>query len=113
MALPGRINDQYSEGCNYLIRENKASMITSSADLLNLMGWGQHAKPVSRPANLFSQLSEDDAQLLLFIQQKQKIGVDEMAFHLSLDPGVLALKLLELEFEGYVRPLPGKCYELV
>lgn len=113
MALPGRINDYYSEGCNYLIKENKASMITCPEDLMSLMRWDAKKGQAKQDANLFSQLLEEDAQLLLYIQQKQKIGIDEMAFDLQLDPGVLALKLLELEFEGYLRTLPGKRYELV
>ncbi|MBC7382993.1 MAG: DNA-protecting protein DprA [Bacteroidia bacterium] len=113
MAVPGRINDYYSEGCNYLIKENKAAMITSSQDLFNLMGWGKKPAKQQKSVNLFSQLSEADAQLLLFIQQKQKTGVDDMAFELNIDPGVLALKLLELEFEGYIRTLPGRYYELI
>ena len=113
MALPGRINDYYSQGCNYLIKENKASLITCAEDLLSLMRWDQKKgqKPIT--PDLFSELSEEDAQLLLYLQQKQKAGIDQMAYDLNSDPGILALRLLELEFMGFVRPLPGKYYELI
>ncbi|MCG9880878.1 MAG: DNA-processing protein DprA [Bacteroidia bacterium] len=111
MAVPGRVSDYYSQGCNYLIQDQKAHMITCAADLIALMGWEQ--KPSHAPKiDLFSQLSETDAKLVQFIRDKVKIGLDEMAFELQIDPGSLALQLLELEFSGLVRSLPGKVFEI-
>ena len=45
-AIPGRANDTKSEGCNYLIKNNKASLITGAGDLVEMMLW----KPATKPA---------------------------------------------------------------
>jgi DNA processing protein len=111
MAMPGRISDYYSQGCNYLIQEQKAVMITCAEDLINLMGWTKKNKD-TKNLNLFNQLSPEQAQLIQYIRSKVKIGIDEMAFELCTDSGTLALQLLELEFMGLLRSLPGKCYEI-
>jgi len=50
--------------------------------------------------------------IIIYLQQKLKAGIDEIAFDLQIDPGELSLKLLELEFNGILRSLPGKYYEL-
>jgi DNA processing protein len=75
------------------------------------MGW-ENKKKVAVPVDLFSKLEKDDAKLVRHIQTKVRANLDEMAYELNMDPGTLALKLLELEFAGYVRTLPGKTYEL-
>jgi DNA processing protein len=111
MVLPGRVTDYYSKGCNYLLQDNKASMITCVDDLVQLMGW-ENKKKVAVTVDLFSKLEKDDAKLVRHIQTKVRANLDEMAYELNMDPGTLALKLLELEFAGYVRTLPGKTYEL-
>jgi DNA processing protein len=111
MAVPGRISDYYSQGCNYLIQEQKAVMITCAEDLINLMGWTKKSKD-TKNLDLFNQLSPEQAQLIQYIRSKVKIGIDEMAFELCTDSGTLALQLLELEFMGLLRSLPGKCYEI-
>jgi DNA processing protein len=112
MVLPGRVSDYYSLGCNYLIRDHKASMITCADDLIQLMGWKKSKKQIPKP-DLFSLLSKEENTLIDYIRNKGKCNIDLMAFELNTDPGTLALRLLELEFGGYVRPLPGKSYELV
>jgi DNA processing protein len=111
MALPGRVSDYYSQGCNYLIQEQKAHMITCANDLIQLMGWQLDSKP-SKRLDLFNQLSEAQTALISCIRSKVKIGIDELAVELSADAGTLALQLLELECMGLVRALPGKWYEI-
>jgi DNA processing protein len=58
-------------------------------------------------------LTKEENNLIEYIRNKGKCNIDLMAFDLNTDPGTLALRLLELEFGGYVRSLPGKSYELV
>ena len=43
-ALPGRINDSFSEGCNMLIKSNRAALIQSVADIKYIMGWDDEIK---------------------------------------------------------------------
>ena len=113
-CVPGRVSDYYSQGCNYLIQANKATMLCEPKDLLDFMNWGKKTElnAVKKQLQLFEALPEHDRALLQFIRQKLKISIDDMAFELQIDPGTLALKLLELEFSGYLRALPGKMYEL-
>jgi len=113
-CVPGRVTDYYSQGCNYLIQANKATMLCEPKDLLEFMNWGKKSEgnAAKKQLQLFETLPENDRALLQFIRQKLKISIDDMAFELQIDPGTLALKLLELEFSGYLRALPGKMYEL-
>ncbi len=111
MAVPGRVGDYYSQGCNCLIQEHKAALLTSAQDLVQWMNWDQTQS--SKPGiDLFQQLHPDELVLVNFIRAKTRVALDDMAFELNADPGTLALKLLELEFAGFVRTLPGKQYEL-
>lgn len=114
MALPGRISDQYAQGCNYLIKANKASMITKTADLLELMNWDIETKKGKKPKqqSLTLDLDSDDTKIVNYIKQKNKIAIDEIAFDLGFDNGMISFKLLELEFKGIIRSLPGKVYEI-
>jgi DNA processing protein len=112
-AFPGRINDEYSAGCNNLIKSNKASLITGADDLLYLMGWNAAGKPKAKiQRSLPLNLSTADLEVYKLIQTKSKSAIDELAFELKADTALLSLQLLEMEFKGLVRALPGKVYEL-
>jgi len=112
MALPGRVNDETAQGCNYLIKENKASIITCPNDLLELMRWKQehNSKPKQQKINF--NLSADELKILEYIKSKNKAAIDSLVFDLNFDAGNLSLKLLDLEFKGLIRALPGKVFEL-
>lgn len=111
MAVPGRTSDYYSKGCNYLIQDHKAHMLIEPNDLIELMGWSDKNKR-NNPIDLFQNLPKEEKEIAQFIRGKVKANLDEIAFELNLDPGHLSLKLLELEFLGILRSLPGKSFEL-
>ena len=111
LAFPGRPNDEYSLGCNQLIRDNKAILINSPDDLLKDLGWDySYRKPQQQ--SLFFQLNEEEGRIIEMLRTKKSMGIDDLAFALKMDQTYLSLKLLELEFSGFLRVLPGKCYEL-
>ncbi len=112
-AFPGRANDEYSKGCNKLIKTNKASLITSTEDLYYLMGWNSDKPKPNIQQVLPLDLSAADMEIYTFIKNKTKTGIDEIAFALQIDSSNLSLQLLEMEFKGIIRSLPGKIYELV
>lgn len=114
MALPGRVSDEYSQGCNYLIKQNKASILSKPDDLFELMNWDLNTTSAKKPKQqlLLLDLDEEDSKIINYIKQKTKIGVDEISFDLQIDLGLLSLKLLDLEFKGIIRSLPGKVYEM-
>lgn len=112
MAVPGRVNDANSYGCNALIKLNKASILTQPYDLLELMRWDSE-KPKEKQQKLSMQdLTLSENQVVHFIRNKTRAGIDDIAFALQVDSGHLSLTLLDLEFKGIIRQLPGRVFEL-
>lgn len=113
MAVPGRINDEFSFGCNSLIKLSKASILTVPEDLPLLMGWQTEQRSAKKVQQTKIPLSENELGIINIIKEKQKVGIDDLAFNLQMDNGTLSLLLLDLEFKGVIRSLPGKYYELM
>jgi DNA processing protein len=112
MALPGRTTDDNSYGCNALVKLNKASIITQAYDVLELMKWETNAPKAKQQQLVMIELSAAENDIVNFIRNKTKAGIDDIAFALQVDSGNLSLTLLDLEFKGIIRQLPGKFYEL-
>jgi DNA processing protein len=118
-AFPGRINDPKSSGCNELIRQGKACLLTGARQLMEDMKWEQ---PVTKPgleqAALFpapgeeSILSEDEKQLLHLLREQDMLSLDKLASDSHRPGNALALALLNLELQGWIDSLPGKRYRL-
>ncbi|HAO46567.1 MAG TPA: DNA-processing protein DprA [Ferruginibacter sp.] len=112
-AIPGRATDAKSEGCNYLIKNNKAALISSANDMLDMMGW--HSKPVSpvkKQRELFLELSPDEKIIVDILQQKDGTHIDELYFKSGLSSSAVASALLMLEMQTVILSLPGKVYKL-
>ena len=115
-AIPGRINEIKSEGCNYLIRNNKAALITGAADLLENMGWTE--KKISSGAGqkkqreLFIELSADEKIIMDILQQQESIQIDALYFKSGLSSSAVASALLMLEMQQLIVSLPGKLYKI-
>ena len=72
-ALPGRSSDKYSRGCNNLIKQQKAHMITSAADLIYMLGWELETKTdKSIQKQLFVSLDDTEQKLYNYLQQEGK-----------------------------------------
>lgn len=113
-AIPGRINDTKSEGCNYLIKNNKACLITSADDLLENMSWKEHKKPsAKKQRELFIELSDDEKIIVSILQQQDQIHIDELYIKSTLSSSAVASALLTLEMQNVVSSLPGKIYKLI
>ena len=113
-AFPGKAEEEYSAGCNMLIKRNKASLIENAADLLYAMGWEQTdtKKLKSKQFILPINLSEDENQIIDLIKERDAIHVDEICSRLQLTPGKASGLLLQLEFSNLIKSLPGKLYAL-
>ncbi len=112
-ALPGRLNDSQSEGCNNLIKTNKAALIESVKDIEYIMNWEiqKELKPVQH--QLFVELNSTQKNLAEIISKHQKIGVDELSLQAKLPMSKVTTELLDMEFSGVVKTLPGKVYCMV
>lgn len=112
-AFPGRTSDLRSEGCNYLIKNNKAMLITCADDLLDCMGWKEKsAAPANRQTALLLDLTEEEKKLTDLMQGGEPVHVDQLYFLSGLSGSALAGILLSLELRGLLRSLPGKRYQL-
>lgn len=110
MAVPGRVGDTCSEGTNYLIKSNRARMVCSAEDIARELMWDLQAGAGVREKDL-SSLSRDAAGLLGCIPDGEAVSVDALMEVSGLSVPELAGVILELEFEGAIRALPGKMYE--
>ena len=106
-ALPGRANDAYSRGCNNLIRQQKAHLITSAEELCSLMDW----KIESKPSQLvIPELNMEETKIFNLLRRENPLDLDVLK--LKFEGENLALHLLKLELKGVVRCLPGNKIEL-
>ncbi|MDE3184802.1 MAG: DNA-processing protein DprA [Bacteroidota bacterium] len=112
-AFPGRAGDTKSEGCNYLIKNNKAALITCANDLLENMGWKklQKASP-KKQRELFIELTSDEKVIVDILQSQEQVQIDELYFKSKLSSSEVAQALLMLEMQGVVSSLPGKIYKM-
>lgn len=111
MAVPGRAGDKYSEGCNNLIKSNKAALVTSAADIEAYLGWQKEEKQQVQ-TRLWVDLPTDQQQLVDVIKEKGKAEIDALSSKTGMPVAKAASLLLEMEFSGVVRSLPGKVYTL-
>lgn len=111
MAVPGRIQESASEGTNRLISTQRAVMVCSAHDIARELGWDSAAEPAPKRDYEASTLSEGAKRLIGFIREGEQIMIDDLARAVGMTTSELAPLLLELEFDGAIRMLPGKSYE--
>ncbi len=111
-ALPGRITDIYSKGCNNLIKTNKAALLQSAKDLAYLLNWEQ-TKPKAIQKKLFVNLDSSETLLYNYLLKEGKQTLDIIALHNNLPIYKVSSLLLNLELKGVVRPLHGKLFEAI
>lgn len=113
-ALPGRISDKYSKGCNNLIKSNKAAMLTSIEDLEYLLGWELGKKQnYAVQKDLFLNLSDDEKLITEILKEQDEITIDLICLKCKMPTSKVSPILLSLEFMGIVKTLPGKSYKLI
>lgn len=113
MAFPGRPTDAKSEGCNRLIKDSKAHLITGPEDVLKLMGWlPTKKKKVGVQQAMFTELQPEEQAIVDALKAKGRMDIDSLCFAVGMLPHKASTVLLTLEVNGVVRSLPGKVYEL-
>ena len=112
-AIPGRVNDTRSEGCNYLVKNNKANLINGAEDLLEFMNWKELAKPgKKKQRELFIEFTPGERIIVDILQCCDSMGIDEINIKSKLSSSTVAAALLMLEMQGVVISLPGKIYKM-
>jgi DNA processing protein len=112
-AVPGRVNDKYSQGCNNLIKTQKANVLTSAADLIYILNWdiGSKVKPVQK--QLFVTLEPDEQKVYDYLLKNGKELMDIIALRCDFPIYKISGMLLNMELKGVIRPLPGKLFEAI
>ena len=113
-AVPGRADDKLSLGCNNLIKQNKAHLCTSAADVAYILNWKlEYEAPKVVQKQLFVELTDDEKVVWRFLKENGKEQLDMIALNCKLPTYKIASLLLQMEMKGVVRALPGKLFELV
>ena len=113
-AFPGRVTDKYSQGCNNLIKTQKANLMTSAADLIYMLNWdldSEKSKPVQK--QLFVELDSDEQKIYDYLLKSGKELLDIIALECEFPVYRISSILLNMELKGVVRPLPGKLFEAI
>ncbi|MDB5253257.1 MAG: dprA [Flaviaesturariibacter sp.] len=111
-AVPGRTTDKNSAGCLHLVRQNKAMVLTSAADLIDIMGWREASVGARKQRALFVDLTKEETAVLDILREKELVPIDELNLRSGLSSSTVAAALLNLELNGIVTALPGKLYKL-
>ena len=102
-ALPGRLNDTQSEGCNNLIKSNKAALIQSVKDIEYIMTWEAEKVTENKQQRLFVDLSDEEKMITKLLSQKEKLAIDDLSLQAQIPMSKTASLLLDLEFNGVVK----------
>ena len=117
-AFPGAVGAPYSEGCNNLIRDNGAALITSAEDFVAAMGWQTDAIQAKAEAegierSLFPNLTGEEQQVVNILDEMGDLQQNLLSVKTNIPIGRLTALLFELEMKGVVRPLAGGTYHLL
>ena len=112
-AFPGAVGALYSEGCNRLIRDNGAALITSAEDLVNAMGWQTLSeKPEAVERQMFVDLTPEEQQVVSVLQQDNDLQLNILSVRANIPIGQLTALLFQMEMKGIVKALAGGTYHL-
>ncbi|WP_395045281.1 DNA-processing protein DprA [Flavobacterium sp.] len=114
-AAPGRTSDKYSQGCNNLIKTQRAHLLTSAADILYILNWEINDKADAKTIQkqLFVTLENDEQIIYDYLLKTGKQLLDVIALDCDFPIFKIASILLNMELKGVIRPLPGKLFEVV
>jgi DNA processing protein len=112
-AVPGRTTDKYSQGCNNLIKTQKANVLTSAADLIYNLNWDIEKETKSVQKQLFVTLDDDEQKVYDYLLKSGKELMDIIALHCDFPIYRISGLLLNMELKGVIRPLPGKMFEAI
>ncbi len=113
-AFPGAVGAEYSKGCNRLIRNNGATLITSADDFLESMGWADRTqRPQAVERQLFPDLTDDEQRIVEALQRANDLQLNMITAKTGLPVGQVTALLFALEMKGVVRSMAGGTYHLL
>jgi DNA processing protein len=112
-AVPGRVTDKYSQGCNNLIKTQKANVLTCAADLVYMLNWDIKPQLKAVQKQLFVSLDPDEQKIYDYLLKSGKELLDIIALECNFPIYRISGLLLNMELKGVIRPLPGKLFEAI
>ena len=112
MAVPGRVGDEFSKGCNMLIRTNRAMALTCADELIEAMRWDADAKPAGRQLELFPELTADQQKVTDLLRGRGDMHINDIAEATGVPIYRIMSTLVELDCKGIVLTMPGCRYSL-
>lgn len=112
-AVPGRVGDIRSEGCNNLIAKNIAAIYTSADDLLTALGWASEKSESQQARKLFYEGDPDKEKILVALRLNPELNIDELHSITGQKIQELTARVVELEIEGYICSVQGNRYSAV
>lgn len=112
-AVPGRITDNYSVGCNNLIKHQRAHVLSKAADVPYILNWHVDGEKKSVQKKLFVELDTEEKIIYNFLKDNGKELLDMIALKCDMPTFRIASILLNMELKGVIRPLPGKQFEII
>jgi len=110
LAVPGRPDDQWSAGCNSLIKSNKASLTESAFDVEYILNWRSEKTKAPIQKTLFSDLDENEKIIYELLVSQGEQTIDAICRTTGFPVHVLSSMLLQMEFKNSVRCYPGNVY---
>lgn len=117
-AVPGPVNAEFSAGCNNLIRDNKAQLITSAKDVVEMMQWQNAAelsnarkKGISR--QLFVNLTPDEQRVATVLREQGDAQMNTIAMTANLSIAAVSSALFSMEMKGVVKPMAGNMFHYI
>ena len=114
-AVPGRATDEYSRGCNQLIRDNRAALINDASDFVKAMNWGrseESRKTAAVQRTLFPELTEEEARVVKILS-RDDLHINTLVVEANIPVNRMSAILFELEMKGVVKALVGGVYHLL
>lgn len=111
-ALPGRISDRYSRGCNGLIAANIAALVENAEDVIRQMSWPEKPETEAVQTTLFAELTPEEKRVVDYLTEHGEGRLNVMSVALDINVGRLMSLLIDMEFKGLVLPFPGGIYHL-
>ena len=114
-AIPGKVTDSKSAGSNYLIKNNKAMLLTDAQEIIDVMGWEEKIKGSKlrkSQREIFIELTKEEKILVDILKEKEAVHIDEINIKSGLSSSTVAAAILNLELQNVMLSLPGKLYRL-
>lgn len=114
-AIPGRLNDTFSQGCNALIQKHQATLLKEVYEIAEILGWSNNnnKQTIEQQRQMFATFSADEESIIHCMLGQNQVHLDTLIHKTGFSTSKIAALLLELEFKNQIKVLPGKHFKLL